>query len=129
MNKVRTQGLLGAFTSRPARFWTIETGAEWYHDRVSSFRRELNPVWSSAAPNPAERGLYPDGATMYNLAFYSLHNLQFQKLTLTAGGRFNTFNITIPDADLGNSTLTPSALVGQAGISYALVPSLRLSEI
>jgi len=125
-DEIGTYGLLASFRSEPTRFWTIQTGAEWYYDRVKSQKQEVEPIWSSAAPQPIQRGLYPDKATMSNLAFYILHSVRVRKWTLTAGGRFNTFAITIPDKNLGNSTLTPSAWVGNAGVSYALVTALKI---
>lgn len=123
---IRTYGLLASIHSQPTRFWTIQTGAEWYYDRANSQKQEVEPIWSSAGPQPVQRGLYPDNATMSNLAFYTMHSVNVSKWTLTAGGRFNTFAITIPDKDLGSSTLTPSAWVGNAGVSYALLPALKV---
>ncbi len=123
---IRTYGLLASIQSHPTRSWTIQTGAEWYYDRVHSQKQEIEPLWSSAGPQPIQRGLYPDNATMSNLAFYTLHSVNVSKWTLTAGGRFNTFAITIPDKDLGSSTFTPSAWVGNAGVSYALINGLKV---
>ena len=125
-DEISTYGLLTSFLSEPARFWTIQTGAEWYYDRVKSQRQDVEPIWSSAGPQPVQRGLYPNNSTMSNLAFYTLHSVNVNKWTLTAGGRFNTFSITIPDKDLGSSTLTPSAWVGNAGVAYALLPTLKI---
>lgn len=125
-DKVRTYGLLASIISQPGQNWTIQTGAEWYCDRVNSQKQAFEPVWSSAGPQPIQRGLYPNNATMSNLAFYTLHSLEFKKLTATAGVRYNTFAIKIPDENLGSTTLTPAALVPNAGISYALLPALRL---
>ena len=68
---IRTYGLLASIQSQPTRFWTIQTGAEWYYDRVNSQKQEVEPIWSSAGPQPVQRGLYPDDATMSNLAFYT----------------------------------------------------------
>jgi hemoglobin/transferrin/lactoferrin receptor protein len=125
-DEVDTYGFLASFRSEPTSFWTIQTGAEWYYDRVGSQKREVEPIWSSAGPQPVQRGLYPDQATMSNLAFYSLHSVQLNKWLFTAGGRFNSFAISIPDSDLGTSTINPSALVGNAGVSYTLLPFLKL---
>ncbi len=125
-DEVKTYGLLASFLSQPTSFWTIQTGAEWYYDQVASKKQELEPIWSSAGPPPVQRGLYPNQATMSNLAFYTLHTLRYQKWVLTAGGRFNTFAIKIPDSDLGTSVITPSALVGNAGLMYSVLPYLNL---
>ena len=125
-DEVGTYGFLASFRSQPTTFWTIQTGAEWYYDQVRSMKQEVEPIWSSVGPHPVQRGLYPDQATMSNLAFYSLHSVELGKWLLTAGGRYNTFAISIPDSDLGTSTIKPSALVGNAGVSYALFPFLKL---
>jgi hemoglobin/transferrin/lactoferrin receptor protein len=124
-DEVYTKGALASFTSAPTAWWQVQTGADWYYDQVRSRRRAYNPA--SSAPSPDQRGLYPDGATLSNLAFYSLHTLTFPRLTLTGGGRYNTFVSTIPDIDLGTVQMTPSAWVGNLGASYALWPSLRLT--
>jgi len=124
-DKVKTTGLLASVLSEPTRFWTIQSGVEWYFDRVSSRKQDRFPIWSSQYAKEV-RGLYPDNAEMSNLAFYTLHTLNLKKLIVTAGGRFNSFVISIPDQDLGTTTLKPSAWVGNAGASYPLLPSLRL---
>ncbi|TDB65083.1 TonB-dependent receptor [Arundinibacter roseus] len=125
-DEVQTVGALASIISRPTRLWTIQSGIEWYYDYIGSMKQEIEPIFSSAGPQPIQRGLYPDHANMSNLAFYNLHTIQLQKLLVTVGGRFNTFSISIPDKDLGNSTISPSAWVGNAGISYELLPFLRV---
>ena len=72
-----------------------------------------------------KRGLYPDGATMSSLAIFSLHTLTLNKLILTAGGRYNAFQISTPESSLP-ATIRPSALVGNFGASFAIVPAVRL---
>ncbi|HEV7348640.1 TonB-dependent receptor [Telluribacter sp.] len=123
-DEVVTKGALASFTSQPAEYWKIQTGAEWYFDQVKSWRLDTSPFISS--PPPIRRGLYPDQASLSNLAFYSLHTFTFSRLTLTGGGRYNTFAIQIPDKDLGSVSIQPSAWVGNAGVSYALRPFLRV---
>lgn len=124
-DKIKTMGLLTSILSAPYRFWTIKSGVEWYFDRVNSQKQDVYPITSSMA-SPVVRGLYPDNSSMSNLAVYTLHTFSMQKLTLTAGGRFNSFVISIPDTDLGNTTLTPSAWVGNVGVSYPVFLALRL---
>ncbi|WP_266363154.1 TonB-dependent receptor [Tellurirhabdus rosea] len=122
-DQTATSGLTLLARSQPATFWQIQTGVELYADRVSSVRRDVN-VQTGAGVD--KRGLYPDGATMNSLAAFQLHTLTFQKLTLTAGGRYNAYEITIPEKTLGEATVRPSALVGNAGVSYAVIPAVRL---
>ncbi|MBC8156151.1 MAG: TonB-dependent receptor, partial [Bacteroidetes bacterium] len=109
--------------SAPTDFWKIQTGLDYYFDRVGSTRRELNTTTGSRVN---KRGLYPDQASMSSLALYSLHTLTFNKLTLTGGARYNRYAIIIPEPTLGKATINPSALVGNAGVSYALLPTVRL---
>lgn len=125
-DEVTTHGILASVHSAPTAFWTIQSGIEWYFDRVGSQKQEVEPIWSSALPPPVQRGLYPDNSTMSNLGIYTLHSFQWTKWLITAGGRYNSFVITIPDSDLGVTTLKSSALVGNAGIAYSLFPFLKL---
>ncbi|MBO0930814.1 TonB-dependent receptor [Fibrella aquatilis] len=116
-------GLTLIARSAPTTYWTIQTGLDYYHDRVGSTRREVNTVTNVVVNR---RGLYPDQATMSSLAVYSLHTLTFNKLTLTGGARYNGYTITIPEQTVGEATINPSALVGNAGFSYAVLPAVRL---
>ena len=122
-DQTRSRGLTLLAYSEPARFWQIQTGLEGYADRVSSRRTDQN---QSTSAEVSKRGLYPDGATMQSLAAFSLHTITLRRLTLTAGGRYNAFQIQVPEPTPGGATLHPSALVGNAGLSYALFPWLRV---
>ena len=122
-DQTTTTGLTLLTTAEPTRHWLMQNGVEWYFDRVSSGREDLNTQTGVATP---KRGLYPDGATMSSLALFSLHTLTLNKLTLTAGGRYNAFRITTPEATLGEATIRPSALVANIGASFAIVPAVRL---
>ena len=122
-DEVRTRGATLVINSEPTRLWTINSGIEYYHDRVGSTRRDVNEV-TNAATNG--RGLYPDGATASSLALYSLHTVRLNKLTLAAGGRFNAFGITVTENTLGESRIHPSALVGNASVVYTLHPNHHL---
>lgn len=67
-----------------------------------------------------KRGLYPDGSAMTSLAAFSLHTFDLPKWILSGGARFNTFKIDVNDETLGDITLTPSALVGNASVMRKL---------
>jgi iron complex outermembrane receptor protein/hemoglobin/transferrin/lactoferrin receptor protein len=110
--------------SEPVRGWHAQSGAELYLDRVGSTRRDVTVATGDFTP---QRGLYPDGSRAASLAVYSLHSLTWRKFTLTAGGRYNAYRITVPENTLGETTLRPAALVGNAGVSYALHPLHRLT--
>jgi len=122
-DQTTTTGLSLLANAQPLRYWRMQNGIEWYYDRVGSTRQDVNTQTGAAT---LKRGLYPDRATMSSLAIFSNHTLTFDRLTLTAGGRYNAFQITTPEATLGEATIRPSALVGSAGASYAIVPAVRL---
>jgi hemoglobin/transferrin/lactoferrin receptor protein len=112
-DKVRTLAFSAeAFTSND-KAWSATNGIEIYNDRVNSSRTDKD-VKSGAAVS--KRGLYPDGATMTSLALFSLHTLELPSWVVTAGARFNTYVNKVEDVNLGTTTLTPSALVGNLGL-------------
>lgn len=121
-DETTTTGLTLLATAEPAAIWRMQNGIEWYYDRVGSRRDDVNLLTGAVTP---KRGLYPDGATMSSLALFSLHTLTLNKLILTAGGRYNAFRITTPESSL-QATIRPSALVGNLGASFAIVPAVRL---
>ncbi len=109
--------------AEPTRYWRMQNGLEWYYDRVRSRREDVNTQTGVVVPR---RGLYPDRATMNSMALFSLHTVTLNRLTLTAGARYNAFVISTPEQTLGEATIRPSALVGNAGASFALLPAVRL---
>ncbi len=122
-DETTTTGLTLVATAGPTRHWQLQQGVEWYYDRVGSRREEVNAQTRAVLPT---RGLYPNGATMSSMALFSLHTFTFNKLTVTGGGRYNAFAITIPEQTAGMVTIRPSALVGNVGTSFALAPTVRL---
>ncbi|GAA4399699.1 TonB-dependent receptor [Nibrella viscosa] len=122
-DETTTQGLTVLALSAPTLFWQIRSGIEVYGDFVRSSRTDRN---TRTGAETAKRGLYPDRATMNSVAAFTLHTLTFDRLTLTGGGRYNTYQITIPEQTLGKATISPSALVGNVGVSYAVIPQVRV---
>jgi hemoglobin/transferrin/lactoferrin receptor protein len=123
-DQTQTTGLSALVLSRPAAGWQVQSGVEFYGDFVRSERQDVNTATGAAI---SKRGLYPDRATMSSLAIFSLHTYTHNRLTLTAGGRYNAFSVTIPADVAGrDATIRPSALVGNAGISFAVLPALRI---
>jgi len=116
-DKVNTWGAIIGLDSEPTPYWKAHTGVEYYYDQVNSTREEVN---TETGIRTAQRGLYPDGSTAANLAFFSLHTLELNKFILSAGGRFNAFDITVKENVLGTSTIRPSALVGSFSALYKL---------
>jgi outer membrane receptor protein involved in Fe transport len=103
--------------------WTANSGIEIYADRVESSRSERNVGGGSIN---SMRGLYPNGATYSNLAMYSLHHLNFGRLKLEGGLRYNFYQAKITDITLGRIRLKPSALVFQGGLNYQLTKGIHL---
>ncbi|GAB2794175.1 TonB-dependent receptor [Rhabdobacter roseus] len=121
---VDTQGALASAITEPTDFWKIQTGLDWYFDEVASRRQDTDTL--GGLPPTNRKGLYANGASQHSLGLYTLHTLTFARLTVTAGVRYNLFATTIPDEVLGEVQQNPSAWVGNAGLSVALWPSVRL---
>ncbi len=101
--------------------WTANTGIELNADGVESERKDNN---RATGVNTALRGLYPDGARYANVSAYTLHHLQFGKLQLEAGMRYNRYLATINETTLGKVILKPQALVFQGGANYELLKAV-----
>lgn len=117
LDEVNTVGFTADVQSVYSKYWTSSSGIDLYMDKVSSTIDDIN---TAAQSKSAKRGLYPDGATYGNYSLFSLHQLNFNKLRLNAGVRYNFFNIKISDTSLGNVKINPSAFVFNAGIVYAV---------
>lgn len=109
--------------SRPASRWNISSGIEYYEDYVSSKASSTDDVSGDSEVN---RGLYPDGSRARNFALYTLHSFHLERFIFTLGGRYNYIQLLVPDETLGNVKLSPSALVGNAGLNYKLTQELRI---
>ena len=94
-------------------FWSANSGLELYNDLVSSSRTDSD---LSSDETVLKRGLYPDGASMTSIAVFSMHTLDLNNWTITAGTRFNTFINKVKDETSGVTKLTPAALVGNLAI-------------
>jgi len=116
-DKVNTWGAIMAVDSEPKSYWKAHSGVEYYFDQVNSTREDIN---LETDIRTAKRGLYPGGSTASNLALFSLHTLELDKFILSAGGRFNAFDITVKENVLGTSTIRPAALVGSFSALYKL---------
>jgi len=104
-------------------YWNANTGIELYTDIVKSERNDKN---TSTGVNTELRGLYPNGARYANIAAYTLHHFQLNKLQLEAGMRYNRYIATINEATLGKVILKPQALVFQGGANYQLLKAVYL---
>lgn len=112
---IHTTGVTAEIISKPTSFWTINTGFDYYKDRVNSIASELNTNTSNRI---LKRGLYPNKSMYNNSSLFSIHYITAGKFKLITGIRYNFLNIKITDTELGNVALKPSALVTNFGINY-----------
>lgn len=119
-DKVKTLGLTVDIASDISKIWTSNTGIEYYHDKVNSIKQQI-----AIANNTSiyQRGLYPNNATTSNFSIYHLNHIQFNKINIEAGLRYNSISLIIPDTTtnnfrLGNIIIKPSSLVANAALLF-----------
>ena len=112
---IHTTGITAEIISKPTNFWTINTGFDYYKDRVNSIASELN---TSTSNQILKRGLYPNKSIYNNSSLFTIHYLNAGKFKMITGMRYNFLNIQITDTDLGKVLLKPSALVTNFGLNY-----------
>ncbi|MEO1051295.1 MAG: TonB-dependent receptor [Bacteroidota bacterium] len=120
---VETYGAILEAFAQPKPFWKISSGLEYYQDQVASVAVDFN---QDTEASTVRRGLYPDGSQAENAAIYTLHTLDWDKWTVTAGARLNYFSLMVEDTIFGNSNIEPLALVGNLGLVYKLSSSVHL---
>ena len=98
-------------------FWTMNTGLEIYADKINSSRTDQNFTTGSVSNL---RGLYPNASRFINAAAYALNHLNFGRLNVEAGLRYNVYKASLKDETLGSIELKPKALVFQGGLNYKL---------
>jgi len=114
---VNTWGAVAEVHSQPATFWQIQSGVEYYRDRVSS---ELASVDRQTGVVTARRGNFAGGSAMSNLAVFTSHVLDFSKFQLAGGLRYNAITLQVQDGTIRNPRISPSALVGNVSATYKL---------
>lgn len=112
---IHSTGVTAEIISKPTNFWTINTGFDYYNDRVNSIANELN---TSTSALMSKRGLYPNKSIYNNSSIFTIHYISAGKFKIISGIRYNFLNIKISDTDLGNVVLKPSALVTNFGLNY-----------
>lgn len=113
---VKTAGFSAEVISKPYFNWNINTGFDYYQDKVNSIANEMNPAWNSIV---SKRGLYPNGAINKNSSLFQIHRIKLKRFELETGIRYNFLSIQIKDEILGNVNIKPSALVANFGINYS----------
>ncbi|MEI8047113.1 MAG: TonB-dependent receptor [Bacteroidota bacterium] len=116
-DQVRTLAFSAEAFIQNRDIWSASSGIEVYNDLVKSKRVDTD---LSSGASVSKRGLYPEGSTMSSIGAFTLHTFDLPKWIFTSGARFNTFVIDVEDETLGNTTLTPLALVGNASVMRKL---------
>lgn len=116
-DEVRTLGLSLALQSSFSSHWQAVSGLEVYQDEVRSSAFDLDQQTQAISPR---RGLYPAKATALNWAIYNSWTYQNKAWTLNGGLRFNGFQLETEDEQFTKVELSPTALVGQLSLRYAL---------
>ena len=108
--------------SEPLSFWTVTSGIELYEDFIRSKTMQFN---DSTGQQVHLRGLYPDRSRSENLALFSLHSMDLGRLSLAFGGRYNRIRLSVRDELLGDTEISPSALIGNAGVNFKASQQVR----
>ncbi len=120
---IDTQGLVAEINSQWKSNWQSQTGVEYYHDNVKSEANVTDIVTEAVTE---QRGSFADGSTSDNMAFFSNHVVDWKKLQLTTGARFNIVKVSVKDTTFGDQRIKPSAVVGNVGLSYKFHPNHHL---
>ena len=122
-DEVRTLGLSLEAVSRPRPAWEIVSGLEYYGDAIGSTAWLADSLGQEQA---RLRGLYPDAASAWSLAAFTLHRYQRAGWTLSAGLRGQLQGLYAFDPQFGDLGLRSPALVGQLGLLRRLPAGQRL---
>jgi outer membrane receptor protein involved in Fe transport len=114
---VKNIGLTAEIVSKPNKNWTMNSGFDYYKDQIFS---EAIETRSELNTQVFKRGLYPNGSIYKNSSLFNIHNLNFIKLNLVAGLRYNFLHIQMNELTLGNIAINPAALVSNFGFNYQL---------
>ena len=114
---VKNIGLTAEIVSKPNKNWTMNSGFDYYKDAIFSEAIETS---SDINTQVIKRGLYPNGSIYKNSSLFNIHNLNFNKLNLVAGLRYNFLHIQMNELTLGNIAINPAALVSNFGFNYQL---------
>ena len=114
---INTYGVQLEVLSQPTPHYRITSGLEYYADRVYSRAWTVDVATVDTQP---QRSTYPDGARSANLALFSMHSWMLDRWILNYGVRLNTVRVQATDETFGSIKNAPTALVGNAGVSYAL---------
>lgn len=114
-DKVSSSNLSAEIFSDLTKFWTANSGLEYYRDKINSIRNSVN---NQNGALTTLRGLYPNNSSYLNTSLFSLHHFEFHKFNVEAGIRYNWLKATIFDKDLGQLQVSPGAFVWNTGLNY-----------
>ena len=114
---VKNIGLTAEIVSKPNKNWTMNSGFDYYKDQIFSEAIETSNELNTQV---FKRGLYPNGSIYKNSSLFNIHNLNFNKLNIVAGLRYNLLHIQMNELTLGNIAINPAALVSNFGFNYQL---------
>ncbi len=123
LDEVNTLGAIAEVHSNPTAKWHVQSGIEFYSDKVNSKANLLNTTTNTET---SQRGSYADGSTISNLAIFTNHQLDWKKFQFSAGARFNNVTVSVLDNVFGNQQINPSAWVGNAGVMYKINTNWRV---
>lgn len=125
-NTVTTDG----FSIKADRQWRenrlLSVGAEWYRDRVDSFRFRTNTRTGAISARPSR---FPDGSTMRQAGLFVTEDWQLTPaFDLLYGLRYSRIETELPPTPQSavGVKIDNDDLSGQIGFNYALEDDLRL---
>jgi hemoglobin/transferrin/lactoferrin receptor protein len=122
-DEIGVAGISVEARSAPAPFWSIVSGVDYTHDRVSSWRRDTNVV-SGVVAN--RRGLYPDGSIASSAAVFTHSSMKLGRTTVDGGVRYSQYSVSATDPLFGNLDIRPHAWVGSVAAMHDLASGFSL---
>lgn len=116
-DKIKTSNFGIEIFSDLSKKWTVNSGLEYYRDKVNSIRNTTN---LQSGVVSTQRGLYPDNSLYSNTSVYSLHHFALGNFNLEGGLRYNWLQARIADKDLGRMEINPGAFVWNSGLNYSI---------
>ncbi len=117
IDQVNSNGTSVDLYSNPTKNWQINSGIDYNADKIKSALIDKNLTTGISV---SKRGLYPNNSSYKSFSVFNLHKIDLKKWHIEAGLRYNRFRIQLTDTSIGEVNIHPSALVGNAGISYKL---------
>jgi outer membrane receptor protein involved in Fe transport len=119
-DQVNSNGTSIDLYSNPTKNWQINSGIDFNADKIKS---SLIDKTLTTGISVSKRGLYPNNSSYKSYSVFNLHKIDLKKWHIEAGLRYNRFAIQLTDTSIGEVNIHPSALVGNAGVSYQLSTS------